>query len=153
MPDPYEMDSDGEMKRRLGQGLANIAVPAPSPEFDSRVLAAVSRPHRRLLADRQALWRALRPLLGGAACSAALTVGLYFWGAGTPLEERRSLAPASASLVDVERALDSGQVSLSGFHTGSLRLEVGTPDIPAEAPSPPGSRSHAPVASPIRRQA
>lgn len=153
MPDPYEMDSDGEMKRMLGRGLATIAVPAPSPEFNSRVLAAVSTPRRRLLPDRNALWRSLRPILGGAACSAALTVGLYFWGAGTPLPESRGFAPATASIADVERALDSGQLSLSGLHTGSLSIEVVAPDIPAEAPLPPGSRSQAPVAAPVRRYA
>lgn len=153
MPDSYEMESGEEMRQRLSRGLAALAVPAPSPEFDSRVLAAVSTPHRRLLPDRHALWRSLRPVLGGAACSAALTAGLYFWGAGTPLPESRSFIPAGASMADVERALDSGQVSLSGLHAGSLSIEFVTPGRPAEAPPLPGSRSQAPVAVLTRPQA
>ena len=73
--DDFSLDS------ALRDSLRALPVPEPSPEFDSRVLAALSTPPSQWLR----FWEPARPLLLGVSCSLAVTLFALHWTLSAPL--------------------------------------------------------------------
>jgi hypothetical protein len=83
------------LDKALRDGLNALPMPAPSPEFDARVLAALcaSRPWWLRL------WEPAKPLLLGASCSLVVTLLALHWTVTAPI-----LVPLPPILGESERS-------------------------------------------------
>jgi hypothetical protein len=142
-------EEDIRLAPALREGLRCLPVPAVSPGFDSRVLAAHSRCARGGLVRQWLNWRTLRPVLGGAACSLVVMLALSAWSARLPLEVRARPALGGPDAVALDRALARPDLSaaslarLIGRGTSGGTPPAPTPPAQAPAPRPqPGRRSH-----------
>ena len=102
----YEpLTPDGEIALR--EGLRALPVPALSPDFDARVLAALCAGP----SPWQMFLQSLRPALGGLACSLVVMLGLIYGATRAPVGAPDVTAAASPrttiSAAVIERALDS----------------------------------------------
>ncbi len=141
----------------LRAGLRALPIPDPGPEFDARVLAAV-RERRRSSGWRAffAGWStALRPVLGGAACS-TLVMGVLLRGLtatptaalipaaqaasgdGAPVFVAALASPAALDAV-LERGGDLSVASFTGGQPALLRAPAPRPRL-VSPPPPPRTR-------------
>lgn len=83
----------------LRDALRSLPVPAPSADFDARVLAALNAPHPwwQHLSWRR-IWQPVQPLLLGTSCSLGLTLLLLHLTLSAPLAAPALSPPALTNL-------------------------------------------------------
>jgi hypothetical protein len=144
MPVPGH-EEDARLTRALREALGCLPVPEVSSDFDARVLAAHARRAPCPFLRRWLNWPALRPVLGGAACSLVVTLALSAWSARLPLEVRARRG--GLGTVALERVLDVPDLS-----AGSLARSIAPAAGVMFPPSPlPRRRSPGPPPRPGRR--
>ena len=138
----------------LREGLRRLPVPEISPEFDGRVLTAMRGPSPGW--RWPALWKTLRPVMGGAACSLVLTAGLYAWTTRLPLESRAHRTPGVPDMIAVNQALERDArdpLAMSYLSLSRRRpTPARSPEIPpVRAPREREDRSSRPMTYPGQR--
>lgn len=100
----------------LREGLGALPVPETAPDFDARVLVML---RRRAPSETNAVrgaWRAMVPVLGGAAIAAALILAVHSWTLRQPMELAVRRSPRRwHDVVALEHLLersDSGEATL-----------------------------------------
>lgn len=115
----------------LRDGLRRVAMPTPSADFDSCVLARLRQPRSWW----QNLWDSGRPILAGAACSCIVMLAAVQWTAHGPITSPHPFIAPNAiarplDMAAVDRLLDNSDLSAVSL------WEMTTPDSPTVAPSP-----------------
>lgn len=130
------MFDEGPLESALRDGLRALPTPELSPDFDARILAALSAPRPWW----QRLWEPARPLLLGASCSLVVTLIALHWTLTAPLSAPMSraalpgLAAAPRPLPSLDALLDQPYLS-----AGSLAAVWAAPPVPSPGrrPEPP----------------
>ena len=132
----------------LADALRCLPVPAPSADFDARVLAALHRP----VPLRHRLWQTAQPLLLGAGGSLAVTLLLLHFTLSTPpsapapVSVQTYAAAPLFSLLPIDALLDrpglcAGSLSAAWNNPASLDSEA----APEQAPRRPEPRRRAEI--------
>ena len=74
---------DAPLDAALRDGLRSLPVPTVSPDFDTRILAALQRP----LPLWKRLWQPAQPLLAGASFSLIATLICLHWSLSAPVAQ------------------------------------------------------------------
>ncbi len=125
----------------LRDGLRGLPVPAVSPDFDVRILAALSARQSWW----QRLWQPARPLLTGASFSLIVTLALLHWTLSAPVT-----APHPPMLGEPER-IQATAPSLDAL-LNRPNLSVGSLSIVWDSPPTPNSGGAGVSETPLDRQ-
>ncbi len=132
---------------KLTEALRSLPVPAPSADFDDRILLALRAPvpwHRRL--TWRSIWQPARPLLLSASGSLALTLLLLHLTLNGPVSAPPPASAAAASslaaapLPSVDALLDRPNLC-----AGSLAAWPAEAAAPEKAPRKPEPRRRASI--------
>ena len=128
--------SDEDFTSPLREGLFTQPVPEVSPDFDARVLAAITRPRPWWTVALESV----KPALPAALGSMVVMFALIQWSSRTPLEvpHRWQKATATGPAPDIERILLSPNLN-------ALALARDAPRPRAVPKPPPGRRSAVPA--------
>jgi len=134
----------------LADALRSLPVPAPSAEFDARVLAALHRP----VPLRHRLWQTAQPLVLGAGGSLAVSLLLLHFTLSTPSADPLPVrVPVQTYAAAPPTALPSVDALLDrpGLCAGSLSAAWNNPTpldseaAPEQAPRKPEPRRRAEI--------